>query len=156
MKNGLLEELIDDIYVLIKETIGKNYDKYLKFLIDTLKRISTNFDKSQKTTILFDSEDYSYFLDHFDEIQNFFGSKIELKQIEENIAGGFKIMSRGGLIYYDFSLNNLIEQKSASIQIEFSKFMSDTEIKKLENNFSEYIQNKKLEIQKYLTEYDRI
>ena len=156
MKNGLLKELIDDIYLLIKEKIGKHYDNYIKFLTNFLKRISSSFDKNQEIKIFFNSEDHSYFISNFDKIQNLFNSKIEIQEIEEDIAGGFKILSESGLIDYDYSLNSLVEQKSALIQIEFSKIMSDTEIKKLENNFSEFIQNKKLEIEKYLADYDRI
>jgi len=155
-KNNLVADLTNELYQLIKEKINKNYENYLKFLLDTIKKNIDNLDKYQKITILFNSKDYNYFSKNLDKIQNLFNNSVEIKKNNIEIIGGFKILLNEGKINYDYSISNLIDKNSIYIEIEFSKNVSDSNIKEIEEQFEDFIQNQKLRIEGHLKEYDRI
>jgi len=155
-KNNLVADLTNELYQLIKEKINKNYENYLKFLLDTIKKNIDNLDKYQKITILFNSKDYNYFSKNLDKIQNLFNNSVEIKKNNIEIIGGFKILLNEGKINYDYSISNLIDKNSIYIEIEFSKNVSDSNIKEIEEQFEDFIQNQKLRIERHLKEYDRI
>jgi len=156
LKNGLVKDLTNDLYQLIKEKINVNYENYIKFLLDTIKKNIDNLDKYQKITILFNSKDYNYFSKNSDKIQNLFNNSVEIKKNNIEIIGGFKILLNEGKINYDYSISNLIDKNSTFIEMDFSKIVSDSEIKLIEDKFEDFIQNQKLRIEGYLKEYDRI
>lgn len=156
LKNGLVKELTNDLYQLIKEKINTNYDNYIKFLLETIKKNTYNLDKYKKITILFNSKDYNYFSKNLDKIQNLFNNSVEIKKNDTEIISGFKILLSGGRLNYDYSISNLIDKNSTYIEMEFSKIVSDSEIKEIEYKFENFIQNQKLVIKEYLKDYDRI
>lgn len=156
LKNRLVKELTNDLYQLIKEKINTNYDNYIKFLLETIKNNTYNLDKYQEITIFFNSKDYNYFSKNLDKIQNLFNNSVEIKKNDTEIIGGFKILVSEGRLNYDYSISNLIDKNSTYIEMEFSKIVSDSEIKETEHKFEGFIRNQKLGITEYLKEYDRI
>ena len=156
LKNNLVTDLKNELNQLIKEKINVNYENYIKFLLDTIKKNIDNLDKYQKITILFNSKDYNYFSKNLDKIQNLFNNSVEINKNNIEIIGGFKILLNEGKINYDYSISNLIDKNSTFIEMEFSKIVSDSEIKEIEDKFEDFIQNQKLRIEGHLKEYDRI
>lgn len=156
LKNRLVKELTNDLYQLIKDKINTNYDNYIKFLLEIIKKNTYNLDKYQEITIFFNSKDYNYFSKNLDKIQNLFNNSVEIKKNDTEIIGGFKILLIEGRLNYDYSISNLIDKNSTYIEMEFSKIVSDSEIKEIEHKFEDFIRNQKLRITEYLKEYDRI
>jgi vacuolar-type H+-ATPase subunit E/Vma4 len=156
LKNRILDDLKNSINNLIKEKINKNYTNYINFLLDLFKSYKHFIDKSSKIVILFNSKDFDYFNKSSVKIKNLFKNEIEIQKYSEELIGGFKVKLFKGTIYYDYSIDNLINESSSRIQKKFSKLVTDSEIKEIEHNFEEFIQNKKLGIKDYLKDYDRI
>ncbi len=156
LKNRLVKELTNDLYQLIKDKINTNYDNYIKFLLELIKKNTYNLDKYQEITFFFNSKDYNYFSKNLDKIQNLFNNSVEIKKNDTEIIGGFKILLIEGRLNYDYSISNLIDKNSTYIEMEFSKIVSDSEIKEIEHKFEDFIRNQKLRITEYLKEYDRI
>jgi len=156
LKNRILDDLKNSINNLIKEKINKNYTNYINFLLDIFRSNKHFIDKSSKIVILFNSKDFDYFNKSSVKIKNLFKNEIEIQKYSEELIGGFKVQLFKGTIYYDYSIDNLINESSSSIQKKISTLVSDSEIKDIEHNFEEFIQNKKLGIEDYLKDYDRI
>ena len=59
-------------------------------------------------------------------------------------------------ISYNYTIENQLKKNTSIIEIEFSKIFSDSEsdIKKLENNYVQFIQNLKLAVGNYLKDYE--
>jgi len=53
-------------------------------------------------------------------------------------------------------VDDIINENLSIIQQEFSNIISDSEIKEIESNFENFIQNQKNGIKQYLENYDRI
>jgi vacuolar-type H+-ATPase subunit E/Vma4 len=140
----------------IKDKIKNNYLKYIQFLLRNIKNIKTTIDKPQAIELIFNSNDYDYFLKNSEKIQDLFKNPVEINKDRIDFIGGFKISLRGGLISYDYTIDNLINKKYNFIQIEIAKIVNDQEIKEIENEFSLFIQNQKAKIVEYLKQYDQI
>ncbi|MFX0186970.1 MAG: V-type ATP synthase subunit E [Candidatus Hodarchaeota archaeon] len=156
LKNRILEDLKNSINHFIKEKINKNYTNYINFLLNIFRSYKSFIDKSSKIIILFNSKDFDYFSKSSVKIKNLFKNDIEIQKYSEELIGGFKVKLFKGTIYYDYSIDNLINESSSHIQKNFSTLVTDPEIKDIEHNFEEFIQNKKLGIKDYLKDYDRI
>lgn len=140
----------------IKVNIENNYSNYIKFLLNIIKKIKKTVDKPQEIELILNSKDYSYFLQNSEKIQNLFKNPVEINKENMNFIGGFKISLGGGLISYDYTIDNLINKKSSFIQIEVSKIVNDSEIKEIDKDFNTFIQNQKTKIIEYLKQYDQI
>jgi len=156
LKNKLVDDLIASIISQIKEEITKNYSKYVEFLLDQIKNNSNFVGKASNVVLILNSRDYNSLVKKPNKIKKFFNSNFEFKESEDDFIGGFKTISIDGTILYDYSFDILIEKKKDIIQKEFSKIISDANIKELGIKFENYIQNKKLEIDGILKNYDRI
>ena len=156
LKNSLIKTLKINLLNHIKKKINDNYSNYLEFLFDIIKNVKKNIDKPQAIEIIFNSKDYSYFIQNPEKIQDQFKNPLEINKDRIDFIGGFKISLGSGLISYDYTIDNLIEKKSSFIQKEISKIVDDSEIKELENQFNIFIQNQKSKINNYLKQYDQI
>ena len=156
LKNRLIKELKISLFNRIEVNIKNNYLKYIDFLLGIIKNIKKTVDRPQAIEVIFNAKDYSYFLENFDKIQDLFKNPVEINKDRIDFIGGFKISLDGGLISYDYTIDNLINKKSSFIQIEISKIINDTEIKEIERTFNSLIQNQKTEIIEYLKQYDQI
>ncbi|MFX0002033.1 MAG: hypothetical protein ACFE9C_01200 [Candidatus Hodarchaeota archaeon] len=156
MKNSLIKKLKISLFNHIKKKIIDNYSGYISFLLNTAKKIEISTDKSQSIEVLFNSKDYSYFLENSERFQEQFRNTIEIDKAQEDFIGGFKISLGNGLLSYDYTIDNLINKNSSFIQKEMSKIVDDSEVKELENDFNNFIQNQKSKINEYLKKYDQI
>jgi len=156
LKKKLIKELKINLKTLIKEKINKNYSNYINSLINHIKTVSHIIDKPPQVTILLNYTDFNYFNNNFEKIQNLFKNKVGITNIPTDFIGGFKVITPDEDILYDYSNDNLINKNSSLIEIEFSKFFSESEIKRLEKDFEQFIQKKKIDIEEFLSEYDRI
>ncbi len=156
LKNRLIKQLKSSLAKLIEEKIDKNYPMYLEYLINNIREIKKTINKPQEIELIFNSRDYDYLLENYSKIQDLFENLIEIDKDENYFIGGFKIILVGGLISYDYTIDNLIDIKSSFIQMEISKIVNDSEIKQIEDNFSNFIQNQKTKITEYLEQYDQI
>lgn len=156
LKNNLIDELKKDVYSLIEEKINKNYSNYVNFLIDAITNQSNIIDKPPKIILLFNSKDYKYFTKNPSKLKKLFKTPVEIKNSSDEMIGGFKAILSGGNINYDYSINNLIEKNTSLIQKKFSKIISDSEIKEIEEKFEVFIKTQKLGITEYLKDYERI
>ncbi len=156
LKNKLIKELKTSLFNNIKVNIKNNYSNYIKFLLKIIKKIKKTVDKPQAIELILNSKDYSYFLQNSEKIQNLFKNPVEINKENMDFIGGFKISLGGGLISYDYTIDNLINKKSSFIQIEVSKIVNDSEIKEIDKDFNTFIQNQKTKIIEYLKQYDQI
>ena len=156
LKNKLIKELKTSLFNNIKVNIKNNYSNYIKFLLKIIKKIKKTVDKPQAIELILNSKDYSYFLQNSEKIQNLFKNPVEINKENMDFIGGFKISLGGGLISYDYTIDNLINKKSSFIQIEVSNIVNDSEIKEIDKDFNTFIQNQKTKIIEYLKQYDQI
>ena len=95
-------------------------------------------------------------INYVDLFKNLFENKVSLKKSRENFTGGFICVVLLGNINYNYTIENQIRKNTSIIEIEFSKIFADSEsnIKKLENNYVQFIQNQKLALEDYLKDYE--
>ncbi|MFX1326992.1 MAG: hypothetical protein ACFE91_02465 [Promethearchaeota archaeon] len=155
-KDRLIKELRIKLLHIIKDKIENNYNIYINFLLESIKKIKNDIDKPQGIELIFNSIDYKYFIKNFDNISGIFKNTIEINQDKHEFIGGFKISLVGGNIFYDYTIDNLIDKNSSFVQMEISKIINDSEIKKIEKEFENFIQNQKEKIPEYLRLYEQI
>jgi len=156
LKNTLIKTLKIKLFNRIKNKISNNYLDYIEFLLNIIKSVKNTVDKPQAIELIFNSKDYSYFLENSEKIQDHFKNPVEINKDRVEFIGGFKISLDNGIISYDYTIDNLINKKSSFIQIEISKIIDDSEIKEIEKEFNKFIQNQKSKIEEYLKQYDQI
>jgi len=156
IKNQLVEKLKNFIKNYLKEKIEISYSNYINFLIDKIKENKNLIDKPPKMIIIFNSKDFNYFNENPNKLKNLFKNSIELKKDPHQSIGGFKVILANGEISFNYSVDDIINENLSIIQQEFSNIISDSEIKEIESNFENFIQNQKKSIKQYLENYDRI
>ncbi len=156
LKRRLIKELKISLKNLIKEKIDKEYSYYITSLINRIKEVSPIIDKPPRVTILLNNTDFNYFNENFAKIEDIFKNEVGITKTATDFIGGFKVITPNEDILYDYSIDNLISKKSSLIEIEFSRVFSESEVKTLEKDFEQFIQKKKLDIDEFLREYDRI
>ncbi|MCK4380461.1 MAG: hypothetical protein KAW51_04925 [Candidatus Lokiarchaeota archaeon] len=156
VKNQLVKELKLRLINLIKDKIKKNYSDYITFLLKSIKGLKNTIDKPQGIELILNSKDYNYFIKNFDKIAGLFKNPVEINKDQRDFIGGFKMSLIEGIISYDYTIDNLIDKHSSFIQIEISKIVDDSEIKEIEKDFEDFIQNKKEKITEYLRLYEQI
>jgi len=155
-KNKLKLELISDLTDLIKNKIKNNYPNYITFILKSLKNIKNIVDKPPEIIITLNSRDYDFFSNNSEQIEKIFKNKVKLEKSEEIFTGGFICIVLAGKISYNYTIENQIKKHTSIIEIEFSKIFADSEsdIKELENNYVQFIQNQKLAVDNYLMDYE--
>ncbi|MFX1290350.1 MAG: V-type ATP synthase subunit E [Promethearchaeota archaeon] len=156
IKNNLIKELKLSLFKLIKQRIDNNYKFYIDYLLNSIKNVTKTIDNPQEVELILNNKDYDYFIKNFDKIVNLFKNPIEINKDKRDFIGGFKISLVGGVISYDYTIDNLINRSSSYLQMEISKIIDDSEIKEIEIEFEEFIKNQKKLITEYLTKYDQI
>ncbi len=156
LKNKLIHELKATINSLIREKINKHYANYINYLINSLKSVKPNIKKHQEIELLLNSKDFDYFLKNYNKIENLFEVPVEIHEDQKDFIGGFKIILGGGLLSYDYTIENLTNKNSVYIQMEISKIIENIEIKSIENKLDNLIQVQKHKITEVLRKYDQI
>jgi vacuolar-type H+-ATPase subunit E/Vma4 len=156
IKNNLINQLKASLFKLIKENINNNYTSYIDYILESIKKVKKTIDKPQEIELIFNNKDYNYFIKNFDKIVDLFKNPIEINEDTKDFIGGFKVSLVGGVISYDYTIDNLINKNSSFIQMEISKIINDSEIKEIELEFEEFIKNKKKLITEHLIQYDQI
>lgn len=159
-KKKLIDNLKSDLHNILGEKIKNNPDIYEKFVLKALKTFYQNISTQNEDTLhyiilLFNTNDYKYFHNKFNKIEEIFKDSIEIKK-NGDFLGGFKILFPEEDISYDYSIDQLIQNNSILIEREFNRAVSDSEIKIQEHNFEEIIEKQRDSIEVYLEEYDRI
>jgi len=155
-KNKLMVELITDLTDLINDKIKNNYSSYTEFLLKSLENIKYIVDKPPEIIITLNSRDYEFFSNNKKLIETIFKNKIKLMKSEKKFTGGFICEVLASKISYNYTIENQLKKKTSIIEIEFSKIFSNSEsdIKDLENNYVQFIQNQKLAVDEYLKDYE--
>ena len=156
VKNQLVENLKNIIKDHLKKKIEKSHSNYINFLINQMERNKNFIDKPPKIVIFFNSKDFDYFKKNINKLKNLFKNNVEVKKNPEEFIGGFKAILANGNISFDYSVEDILNENLSIIQQEFSSIISESDIKDIESNFENLIQNQKLGIEKYLEKYDRI
>ncbi len=154
LKNYLLKDLKIHLYNSIKEKIDKNYLNYIIYVLDFIKIISKNIDHPVEIIIFFNSKDYNYFNQNSSKIKSIFKNPVKIEQVSDDFLGGFKVALTQDNIFYDYTIDRMIEKNNNLIEMEFSNIISGNEYIKLDLEFEELIKNKKKNIKEYLKEYD--
>ncbi len=156
LKNNLITNLTTSLFNLIKEKREKNYSAYIKYLLNLINQVKKTMEKPQDIELIFNDKDYNYFIKNFDKISDLFKNPVEINKDRYDFLGGFKISLVGGVISYDYTIDNLIDKNSSFIQMEIAKILNDTEIKNIEKEYEEFIEEQKKRITEYLIKYDQI
>ena len=156
LKNNLISTLKTTLINLINVELEKKYSAYIKYLLNSITKITKSIDKPQEIELIFNHKDYNYFIKNFDKILDIFKNPVEINEDRYDFIGGFKISLVGGVISYDYTIDNLIDKNSSFIQMEIAKILDDTEIKETEKQYEEFIEEQKKKITEYLVQYDQI
>ena len=156
VKNKLIKELKISLLNLIRDKIKKNYSGYIAYLLTSINNVKTIINKTTDIELIFNSKDYTYFIKNFDKIEDIFKNPVEINKDQNDFLGGFKISSVGGIISYDYTIDNLINKKLPFIQTQVSRIINDSEIKETEKEFQNFIQKQKEKIAEYLILYEQI
>jgi vacuolar-type H+-ATPase subunit E/Vma4 len=156
LKNQLISTLKTTLINLIKTELDKKYSTYIEYLLNSITKIKKTIDKSQDIELILNHKDYNYFIKKFDKILDIFKNPVEINEDRYDFIGGFKISLVGGVISYDYTIDNLIDKNSSFIQMEIAKILNDTEIKNIEKKYEEFIEEQKKSITEYLIKYDQI
>lgn len=156
LKNHWISTLKTTLTNLIKIKIEEKYSTYIEYLLNSIEKIKKTIDKPQEIELVFNNKDYNYFIKNFDKILTIFNNPVEINEDRYDFIGGFKISLVGGVISYDYTIDNLIDKNSSFIQMEISKILDDTEIKTIEKKYEEFIEELKKKITEYLVQYDQI
>ncbi len=155
-KNELISNLKITLNSLISEKIKKNYENYIKYLIDLTKKVNPNIKRHQDIELLLNSKDFDYFMKNYSKLEKIFDVPVEIHEDKQEFIGGFKVRISGGLISYDYTIKNLIDKNSVYIQMEISKIIDNIEMKSIENKLDNFIQIQKNKITEVLRKYDQI
>ena len=158
LKHKLVEDLRINVLKLIEEKIESNYANYVKYLLDSIEKISYFMDKPPNIIFIFNSKDFRYFKEkaNLEKIREYFKNPIEIRESNVDFIGGFKVKTEGILTYNNI-LDDLIAKQSSLFQIELSKNISEQEINEIKKDFEEFIENKRLGIhliEDYLNKYE--
>ncbi|NVM34870.1 MAG: hypothetical protein HWN81_04695 [Candidatus Lokiarchaeota archaeon] len=156
LKNRLIKELKNTLFNLIRDKIKKNYSGYITHLLKSINSLKNTIDKPQGIELILNFKDYNYFIKKFDKVAGLFKNPVEINKDQHDFIGGFRISLIGGIISYNYTIDNLIDKYSSFIQIEISKIVDDSEIKESEKEFENFIQNQKEKITEYLGLYEQI
>ncbi|TFG15784.1 MAG: hypothetical protein EU535_00890 [Promethearchaeota archaeon] len=161
LKNRLVNKLRTDIknqiYLLIQHSYSmKKNNAYITFLLNSIKNILSNIKNKSSVTITLNQRDYKYFNENPSLIDFKSNNKFSFKQADVSFIGGFKLIQEDENIFYDYTIENLLKKKEVYIQNEFVKEFDDSEIKKMQKNFEDYIQTQRTKIEVLLKEYDRL
>ena len=156
MKNKMIKDLKQNLFNLIEKKIEKNYSNYIEYLLKSIDKVKKTIDKPQEVEIIFNSNDYNYFIKNFDKIINLFKNPVEINKAQKEFIGGYKLSMLGGTISYDYTIDNLIDKASSFIQMEIAKIIDDSEIKEIEKKFVDFVNTQKEKITEYLKFYEQI
>ena len=140
----------------IKDLISNNYSNYLQFLTERIKELVHIIDKPPKVIIKLNHRDYDNIKTSASKIKSLFKNDVEIIESDEEFIGGFKVISQGVKINYNYSINAILEKNEIIIEEHLSQEFSEDQIKNLQGNFENFIKNKKLEMKDYLNEYEKI
>lgn len=156
IKNTLLNELRLELLKRIESNIDSNYENYVIYLINELKKFAQTIKSSHNVSILLNERDYKFFSKNSHKIKDLFKTQITLQITDEPFIGGFKAYIVNENISYDVKIESYILKQSLLIESAFSEQFSEKNITELFQNFEKFISNKKDSIEAYLKEYDRI
>lgn len=156
LKNDLVKKTKELLIDSVKKSMEKNYEDYLKYLNQALSKVSEKVNKSLELTLIFNNRDYEHFKNNLAELKEYFENSIDLAKSKEEIIGGFIINVEEQQISYDNSLNSLIEENYSFLEKNLTNLISELKIKEIENEFKEFVENKKSNIENELRRYERI
>jgi len=156
IKNKLLNELRLVLLKRIESNINSNYEKYVVYLINDLKKFAQTIKYSREVSIALNKRDYTFFSKNSQKIQDLFKTQITLQIADDSFIGGFKAYIESENISYDVTLENYILKQFTLIESAFSEQFSEKSITEMTQKFEKFISNKKESIEEHLKEYDRI
>jgi len=156
LKNNLIELFIKDLREEIKKRIKNDYEGYVGYLLDKFDNIKNKNDFSKDSILYFNERDINYFRKNIEKLKNIVNNEFQIKKELKIEIGGFILDQDGGEISFDYTIDNTIEENYSKIEMNFSNIIKDTEIKKLQKEFEEFVNQKKKTIGDYLIDYDRI
>jgi len=147
LKHQLVEDLRISVVKQLEEKIESNYANYMKYLLDSIEKVSSFMDKPPNMIFTFNSKDFRYFKEksNLKEIQKYFKNPTEIRESDSDFIGGFKLQTEG-ILSYNNVIDNLIASNLSLFQIELSKIISDQEINEIKEDFEEFVENKRLGI----------
>jgi len=156
LKNNLIKLFIKDLREEIKKKIKNNYEGYVEYLLDIIDTIKNKENLPKNSILYFNERDMDYFRKNIEKIKNIVNNEFQIKKELKIEIGGFILEQDDGEISFDYTIDNTIEENYSKIEMNFSNIIIDTEIKKLQKEFEEFVNQKKKSIGDYLIDYDRI
>ncbi len=156
-KNNLINEFIEDLKKELEKRVNKNQSEYYNFILNLLKQTYSDNKKSFKnSTIFFNKKDLMHFTQNRAELDKIIDKNIKLEQSNDIILGGFKITQDKGDVNLNYELSNIIRENRSLIDIHFTELISDSGMKIIQQEFENFINKKKKEIENKLIKYDEI
>ncbi|MGV9170979.1 MAG: F0F1 ATP synthase subunit delta [Promethearchaeia archaeon] len=156
LENFLLKNLKKEIRNNLKLRIQQNFEGYQNYLIDKFKTAKNKLNELNSLRIILNHRDSQKKSLRKTLRELFEKGEIKIKKAENDFIGGFKIQIPQKNLTYDFTMDTAIKRSNNYVETQFSQLFCDAEIKRLENEFIDFINNQRSNIQGYLEKYDRI
>jgi len=156
LKNNLIKIFIEDLRDEIEKRIQNNYEGYVQYILNLVRSIKDKDSIPKSSILYFNERDAEYFSSNVEKITNILNKEFEIKETSKVKIGGFILEQIEGEISFDYTIDNIIEDNYSLIEMQFSDIIKDTEIKKLQTEFEDFINDKKKKIEEFLINYDRI
>jgi vacuolar-type H+-ATPase subunit E/Vma4 len=156
LKNNLIRVFIIDLHKEIDNHIRVNYQGYVDYLLDLIREIKGQNYIPNNSFFYFNERDYEFFEKNDHKLTEVIQKEFKVKQSSKIDIGGFILEQADGEISFDYTIDNIIEGNYSLIEMEFSDIIKDAEIKKIQSEFEDIINENKKKIETYLIDYDRI
>ncbi len=155
LKNRLIKELKEDLKKEIEKKITSDYLNYIDYLVRKIAKFNKNSKESSQISLSLNSRDYVYISKHKKELEGKAGFEFQIHKSMQDFIGGFKITVDQNLITFDNTLDNLIEKNQSIIEKEFTSVISEEGIQKVGNQFENFIQKMKNNVEDYFNRYEQ-
>ncbi|TXT66565.1 MAG: V-type proton ATPase subunit E [Promethearchaeota archaeon] len=156
LKNNLIKVFITDLHKEIENHIKSNYQGYLNYLIGLIREIKGQNYIPENSIFYFNEKDYEFFEKNNHKLTEIIQKEFIIKRSSRINIGGLILEQADGEISFDYTIDNIIEENYSLIEMEFSDIIKDAEIKKIQSEFEDIINENKKKIETYLIDYDRI
>lgn len=156
IKNKLLKELRLALLKRIESSINSNYDKYIAYLVNNLKKCAKTIKHYNEVLISLNKRDYKYFSENSLKLKEIFKTQITIQIADDSYIGGFTAYIESENASYNFTIRNYILKQSILVESAFSEHFSEETINELIQELETFVSNKKENIEEHLKEYDRI
>lgn len=156
LKNKIINNFINDLYIELQKRIESKFSEYNDYILESIENIKNRIKDPKDTLLYFNSRDFNFFNNQLKKIESIISKGVQIKEDPKIKIGGFKLEQIQEGISFNYTLDNMIQKNYSIIETKFPSIIADSDIKKLQTEFEEFINYKKKKKEDILVAYDRI